>query len=437
MIPRLSLRLRARQGAALVAARAQSSVAAVGWARAGTNAAELSVGEDWATAQEVLETSGKHTPYGQLGSGLYSTATRGCFDVMGQLTPLVLEAVDKALHARRLEARSGRPFRIADFGTADAGTSMRLVREMVAAVREAEPNAAVEIVYEDQPGNDWASVFKRTQGAISTQGATEGLSDLDNCFIFASGTSFYRSCLPAHSVDVAFSSTAMHWLTDLPTAIPDALHSACTNDPAAKAAFAARAAADWQTILAARARELRPGGSLVMANFATDEAGQFLGRTHRMKYSMHHMFCEIWRGLVTPEEFEATNFPNEYRSLEACVAPFGPDGKASFHGLQLASAQTNVVACPFLNSYLDGSSGLSAERHALEYIPTTRTWSNSTFLSGLDRRKRSERECEGLVDQLFTDYAAAVAMDPTQHGMDYVHSYLSFEKHDDGIRYYF
>jgi hypothetical protein len=40
-------------------------------------------------------------------------------------------------------------------------------------------------------------------------------------------------------------------------------------------AFAAQAAADWETILLHRARELVPGGQLVFANLCIDEAGRY------------------------------------------------------------------------------------------------------------------------------------------------------------------
>ena len=81
-------------------------------------------------------------------------------------------------------------------------------------------------------------------------------------YVLASGTSFYNQCLPPASVDFSFSATAMHWLTQLPCAIPDALHSACTSDAAALAAFEAQAAVDWERIMLMRAAELKPGGQM-------------------------------------------------------------------------------------------------------------------------------------------------------------------------------
>ena len=66
---------------------------------------------------------------------------------------------------------------------------------------------------------------------------------------------------------------------------------------------------------------------------------------------------------------------------------------------------------------------MSAKEHARRYVPTTRTWSNSTFEAGLDD-SRSAEEKSALVDALFEEYEIRVAANPDDHAMDYVHSYL-------------
>merc|ERR1711907_132941 len=202
-------------------------------------------------------------------------------------------------------------------------------------------------------------------------------------------------------------------------------HSACTEDVATKQAYQQQAALDWAQILSARAVELRPGGRLIIANFAVDETGQFLGSTSRVKESMHQQFAEIWKNLVTPEEFLATNFPNQYRTLDEVTAPLASNN--NYHDLHLISTETSLVQCPFYDAWLRGE--YSAEAHAARYVPTTRSWSNSTFLAGLLRGgTRGAEDREQLVNTLFGEYEARVAADPNAHAMDYVHSYSVFEK---------
>ena len=111
--------------------------------------------------------------------------------------------------------------------------------------------------------------------------------------------------------------------------------------------------------------------------------------------------------------------------------PF-PSRKAHAAGLRLESAETAVVPCPFRAEWLDGTSAAAkagdAAAHAKDFVPTTRTWSNSTFVSGATASGKSPAEAAAMVDDMFDRYAARVAADPSQHAMDYVHSYLHAAK---------
>ena len=359
---------------------------------------------------------------------------QGCYDVIENAKPMVLEAVRRALASRVALHTTGSPFHVADFGTADAGTSMPLMRAVVEAVRGSEgPATPIVVTYEDQTMNDWNSVFRRVHGVLPGADASFMQAADSNVFALASGTTFYQPCVPAATLDLAFSATAMHWLSVTPCPIPDALHSACTADPAAGAAFEAQAAADWAHIMALREAELKPGGQLVLVNFSKDDAGQFLGTAGRLAGSMHGSFAEIWADLVTPEEFAGTNFPNQYRSLGATLAPF--DGGGGLGGaMAVVSADNAQVPCPFYDAFhgLGDQAGRAyafagdAAGHAANYVPTTRTWSNSTFLAGVGGRPEEERH--RLVDELFRRYEARVAAAPADHAMDYTHAYVHAEK---------
>ena len=51
---------------------------------------------------------------------------------------------------------------------------------------------------------------------------------------------------------------------------------------------------------------------MVVANFAKDEEGCFLGHTpHRVTHSMHHTFSELWREVAGDAIHAATNFPQK------------------------------------------------------------------------------------------------------------------------------
>ena len=194
----------------------------------------------------------KHVPFDAgkgAGKGVYSDATKGCFLVFDRMSSNVMDAVDKSLIQRRDQGLAERtPYRVADFGTADAGTSLKLMHNICAKVRDEEPNTPIELLYEDQSINDWTSVFNRVHNVIPTEGLVNKTS-LNETYgdVYAMAfASFYSQCFPTGSVDVSFSSTAMHWLTTQPSIISGALHSAYTNDAVAKQLYEDRALADFK-----------------------------------------------------------------------------------------------------------------------------------------------------------------------------------------------
>ena len=92
------------------------------------------------------------------GAGYYSSNTVGAKAVIDKLAERVVEAI-----ARMPEIVAG-PFALADFGAADGGTSMDLMRRAVAAIRAREPGRPITITYTDLPHNDFSALFRLTQG---------------------------------------------------------------------------------------------------------------------------------------------------------------------------------------------------------------------------------------------------------------------------------
>jgi len=60
-------------------------------------------------------------------------------------------------------------------------------------------------------------------------------------------------------------------------------------------------------------------------------------------------------------------------------------------------------------------------------VPTTRTWSNSTFESGLSST-RSPEERAAITQDMYQQYEDEIAINPQDHAMDYQHVYLCIQK---------
>lgn len=358
------------------------------------------------------------------GGGYYSQRTQGAKHVIDNASGMLMAAVE-ALPA----PAPGQPLQIADFGTADGGTSMETIRKTLEALRARFPETEILVSYTDLASNDFSTLFKAVQGLVDQPGGNY-LNDIPGVFVHACGVGFHRQLLPGGSLDIGFSATAMHYVSEKPCEIPDHVHMVGAQGPALDA-FIAQAAKDWQAILLARAAELRPGGRLVFMNFGKDEAGRYLGNTGGV--NMFDTFDRLWKamaaeGQITDREVLDATFAQYYRTPEEFRAPF-EDETSPVHkaGLRLVSAHTGIVPCPYRAAFDAAGGAMSARDFAVSYIPTLRSWSETVFRTALDPARPAEDRAR-LVDLFYQRYEDLVAEDPDGHAMDYVHCYIAAEK---------
>ena len=355
------------------------------------------------------------------GDGYYSLATKGAKDVIDLATPLVLQAI--AAMAEQI-SQTERPFVMTDMGCADGGTSRSMVSAALTAVRNIAPERALSMIYSDQPRNDYNALFRIIHGLTEFDSY---LPDFDNLHVLASGTSFYQQIIPANTLDLGFSATAMHWLSAKPGNISNHVHMVGAEG-AELARFAEQGRRDWQTILLHRAAELVSGGRLVLVNFGRDEQGRYLGNTGAV--NMFDTFNQIWVGLlddgtIKSDEYTAMTLPQYYNTVEEFTAPLQDKNNPVYQaGLRLQQVETRVVPCPFAAEFKQHG---DAEKFAIDYIPTLRSWTESTFYGALSEQ-RPEQERREIIDLFYDTYAAKAREQPVGHGMDYVHAYLTIAK---------
>ena len=93
------------------------------------------------------------------GDGLYSLATRGAEDVINKSIPLTIDVLNSMSITKEMGY-----FTFSDIGTADGGTSLKLVERIINSIRKKSPKIDINIFYADQPKNDFNSLVQTVLG---------------------------------------------------------------------------------------------------------------------------------------------------------------------------------------------------------------------------------------------------------------------------------
>jgi hypothetical protein len=171
---------------------------------------------------------------------------------------LAVPLLEKAV--RNISIGTGdQPVVIADYGSSQGKNSMAPMQVVIRDLRQrAGPNRPICVFHIDQPSNDFNTLFE-----VLDADPERYVLDEPNVFPAAIGRSFYESVLPPGSVHLGWCSYAAVWLSRIPTLIPGHFFS-LRSTGRVRAEFERQGAQDWEAFLSLRARELGPGGRLVV-----------------------------------------------------------------------------------------------------------------------------------------------------------------------------
>lgn len=348
--------------------------------------------------------------------GYYARVSKGPQAVIERCAPRMRAAINSLLFTH-----DGPRFTIADYGCADGGTSLGLLSDCVDHIREQRGELPIVVAYNDLPEADFRTLFRRL-----ASDPYNWYQRHDNVYPVASGISFHHQAFPPASIDLGFSASAMHYLGTLPDTIEDHVHPLFASG-ATRERFRAVALEDWNRILRMRARELRPGGRLVMANFCVDAQGRHLGNTGGA--NLFDVYHQLWRGmfdegLINETEYRDANFQQYYKTIDESLAPFR-EGEAHRAGLRLLDAKVEIVPCPFRTAWDHGE--LDRDAFAESFVATHRSWTEFVFAQALSPERAAD-ERAALVETLYARYVERVKDEPDQHRKDLLHLYIEAEK---------
>ena len=183
------------------------------------------------------------------GGGYYSKATIGAKDVIDGGTPMIMEALS-TMDIPTSQHRS--PWRIRMRGRwhirHDGGNGLKEVRRRA-------PNRPIQMVYTDLPRNDFSQVFRNIHGETDVD---TYIDDIDNLYVFSSATSFHKPMFPPGTLNLGFSATASHYISEKPSTIANHVHMVGAQGSELDA-YVEQGRVDWESMLLNRANDLAVG----------------------------------------------------------------------------------------------------------------------------------------------------------------------------------
>src|SRR5262249_27963660 len=240
----------------------------------------------------------------------------------------------------------GQPVIVADYGSSQGHNSLAPMRAIIATLRQrSSPATPIGIVHTDLPSNDFSALF--TLLAESPDSYLRGATEV---YPSAIGRSFYEPLFPSGQVALGYSAIAVHWLSAAPCPIPNHIWPP-RAEGAVRAAFAARARADWDTFLDCRARELWPGGRLVVISGLADSA-RHSGAEGLLDLANEVLQELVAAGTLAAAAYQQMVLPMYYRTLEEYTAPFSAQpANGPGASLQLIASETAALADVFWARY--------------------------------------------------------------------------------------
>ncbi|MBV8442056.1 MAG: hypothetical protein JO312_16100 [Hyphomicrobiales bacterium] len=297
---------------------------------------------------------------------------------------------------------TGQPVVIADYGSSQGRNSLAPMRVAIDAIRaRAGADRPILVCHNDQPANDFNSLFE----VLDTSPDSYSRGD-PNVYSCAIGRSFYENVLPPNSVHVGWSAYAAMWVSRIPAPIPGHVFFARSTGQI-RAAWERQGAEDWESFLSFRARELRPGGCLVISVPGAEEDGAsaFEGMWDQANAELAGMVDE---GAITVDERRRMAMNVWPRRRADLVAPFERDGQ--FQSLILKGSETRLLRDMAWEAYeIDADAESLAMKHAMFF----RAVFTPTLASFLDRVRAGDASASvAFADRLTSGLKRRIAASP-------------------------
>jgi gibberellin A4 carboxyl methyltransferase len=255
------------------------------------------------------------TTTGMTGGGFYNQNSTPQWDA----TAAILEHLEVAADALPIDGNG--PVCLADFGCSEGRNSIAaLSRPVTRLVRRTD--RPIQTIHSDLPTNDFSSLLRSLR--------PEGHSVFGHPNVYSSvvGGSMYDQLLPDRSLHMATTFNAIGFLSRKPIATlpgyifpngPSVVRNNGFVTEEDQAAFSELARKDIATFLRARAKELVPGGKLLLQVFGANETASTCDGIYDLLNDA--VLCFVEDGSISKDVYETYYQPVYMRTLEELTGP--------------------------------------------------------------------------------------------------------------------
>ena len=332
---------------------------------------------------------------GMQGGGFYNRHSSLQDAAIRKVLPLWREALEGA-------ALANRDVTIVDYGSSEGRNSMAPIGAAIDCVRQRTNDAAsISVIHTDLPGNDFSTLFRtliENEDSYLKRGA--------GIYPSAIGRSYFEQIVPANSVDIAWNSWTLQWMSENPVEDPDFLYGAYSPNAWVRDAVAQQLEKDWRVFLSLRAIELAPGGRMLC--LFGSKGDTTLGWEHVAR-TLWRVVEDMWReGALSETEKLRINLPLGPRDIDAIRKPFGEGGVYS--GLRLLHAEIMLSPDPYWPDY-------QKTKNASQLGENWKNFMKAVFAPVIQTQLDPSPQTTARVDDIFERFAVAIASSPreTEH----------------------
>jgi hypothetical protein len=240
------------------------------------------------------------------------------------------------------------PVTILDLGSSEGRNAIHGMAAIVDALRR-RTHQPLQTVYSDLASNDFNQFFANLETARRDGLVPAGV------YPAALGGSFYGPLLPPGTVHLATSFNSIQWLDHLPSVSlpndvvyrrPHPSRPERSVSPEVTAAFQQQAEQDMIRFLESRARELVPGGKLLLSSPGDgDQARVSDGFSDVLNDACLDM---VAAGQLKRADYERLTFPSYFRTVSELLAPLEREGSPVHGAFSVDRAEAFEVPTPFM-----------------------------------------------------------------------------------------